>query len=93
MVAKLDVIKRSAKRFLLNAENYVDFAARNPLTKSVINNPNSTNKLCSEFAPRSPEYSKSTQNDNPISELTPNTLNSNPKIETANISPSLFALN
>ena len=93
IVAKLDVIKRSAKRFLLNAENYVDFAARNPLTKSVLNNPNSTNKLCSEFAPRSPEYSTSTQNDKPISELTPNTLNSNPKIETANISPSLFALN
>ena len=89
----MDVIKRSAKCFLLNAENYVDFAARNPLTKSVINNPNSTNKLCSEFAPRSPEYSTSTQNDNPINELTPNTLNSNPKTETANISPSLFALN
>ena len=32
IVAKLDVIKRSAKRFLLNAENYVDFAARNPPT-------------------------------------------------------------
>ena len=89
----MDVIKRSAKRFLLNAENYGNFAARNPLRKSVINNPNSTNKLCSEFAPRSPEYSTSTQNDNPISELTPNTLNSNPKIETANISASLFALN
>ena len=29
IVAKLDVIKRSAKRFLLNAENYIDFAARN----------------------------------------------------------------
>ena len=51
IVAKLDVIKRSAKRFLLNAENYVDFAARNPPTKSVINNPNSSNNLCSEFAP------------------------------------------
>ena len=25
IVAKLDVIKRSAKRFLLNTENYVDF--------------------------------------------------------------------
>ena len=93
ILAKMDVIKRSAKRFLLNAENYVDFAARNPYTKSVINNPNSTNKLCSEFAPRSPEYYTSTQNDNPISELTPNTLNCNPKIETANISHSLFALN
>ena len=93
IVAKLDVIKRSAKRFLFNAENYVDFAARNPLTKNVINNPNSTNKLCSEFAPRSPENSTSTQNDNPISELTPNTLNSNPKIKTANISHSLFAWN
>ena len=50
VVAKLDVIKRGAKRFLLNAENYVDFAARNPLTKRASNNPNSSNKLCSEFA-------------------------------------------
>ena len=93
ILAKWDVIKRSAKRFLLNAENYVDFAARNPPTKSVINNPNSTNKLCSEFAPQNPEYSTSTQIDNPISELTINNLNFNPKIETANIPHSLFALN
>ena len=57
IVAILDVIKRSAKRFLLKAENYVNFAARNPLSKSVLNNPKSTHKLCSEFAPRSPEYS------------------------------------
>ena len=27
IVAKLDVTERSAKRFLLNAENYVDFSA------------------------------------------------------------------
>ena len=93
IVAKFDVIKRSAKRFLLYAENYVDFAARNPPTKSVINNPNSTNNLCSEFAPRNPEHSKSTQIDNPISELTINNLNFNPKIETTNIPHSLFALN
>ena len=51
IVAKLNVIKRSAKRFLLNAENYFDFAAQNPLTKQASNTPNSTNKLCSEFAP------------------------------------------
>ena len=93
IVAKLDVIKRSAKRFLLNAENYVDFAARNIPTKSVINNPNSTYNLCSEFAPRNPEYSTSTQIDNPISDLTINNLNSNPKIEKTNIPHSLFALN
>ena len=93
IVAKLDVNKRSAKRFLLNAENYVDFAARNPPTKSVINNPNSTNNLCSEFAPRNPEHSTSTQIDNPISKLTINNLNSNPKIETTNIPHSLFAWN
>ena len=93
IVAKLDVIKRSVKRFLLNAENYVDFAARNPQSKSVINNPNSTNNLCSEFAPRNPEYSTSTQIVNPISELTINNIFSNPKIETTNIPHSLFALN
>ena len=33
IVAILDVTKLSAKRFLLNAENYTDFAARNPLLK------------------------------------------------------------
>ena len=93
MVAKLDVNKRSAKRFLLNAENYVDFAARNPLTKRASNNPNSSNKLCSEFAPRDPKYSAITNNDNSINELTPNNSNSNIKIETAKIPHSLFALN
>ena len=93
IVVKMDVIKRSAKCFLLNAENYVDFAARNPPTKSVINNPISTNNLSSQFAPRNPEYSTSTQIDKPISELTINNLNSNPKIETTNIPHSLFALN
>ena len=66
IVAKLDVIKRSAKRFLLNAEIYVDFAARMLLTKQASNTPNSTNKLCCEFAPRNPEYSSITDNDNSI---------------------------
>ena len=66
IVAKLDVIKRSAKRFLLNAENYVDFAARNPLTKQASNTPNSTNSLCSEFAPQNPEYTSITDSDNSI---------------------------
>ena len=93
IVAKLDVIKRSAKRFLLNAENYVDFAARNQSKKCVVNNPNSNNNLCSEFAPRNPEHSTSTQIDDSITELTINNLNSTPKIETTNIPHSLFALN
>ena len=93
IVAKLDVIKRSAKRFSLNAENYVDFAAQNQSAKCVVNNPNSTNNLCSEFAPRNPEHSTSTQIDDSISELTINNLNSIPKIETTNIPHSLFALN
>ena len=35
IVAKLDMIKRSVKRFLLNAENYDDFAVRNQLIKPV----------------------------------------------------------
>ena len=89
----MDVIKRGAKRFLLNAENYVDFAARSPLTKRASNNPNSSNKLCSEFAPRNPEFSTITNNDNSINELTTNNSNSNIEIETANIPHSLFALN
>ena len=89
----MDVIKRSAKRFLLNAENYVDFTARNPLTKQASKNPNSTNKLCSDFAPRHPEYSSITDSDNSIKKLTPNNSNSNIQIETANILHSFFALN
>ena len=82
-----------AKRFLLNAENYVDFAARNPHTKRASNNPNSSNKLGSELAPRNPEHSTITNNDNSINELTPNNPNSYIKIETANIPHSFFALN
>ena len=93
IVVKLNVIKRGAKRFLLNAENYVDFAARNPLTKRASNNSNSSNKLCSEFAPRNPDYSTIMNNDNSINELTANNFGSNIKIETANIPHSLFALN
>ena len=88
----MDVIKHSAKRFLLNAENYVNFAARNSLKKRASNNPNSSNNLCSEFAPRNPEYSTITNNDNSKNELTPNNSNSNIKIETANIPHSLLAL-
>ena len=33
IVSNLDAIKLSAERFLLNAENYTDFAAQNPLIK------------------------------------------------------------
>ena len=68
-------------------------AARNPFTKRASNNPNSSNKLRSEFAPRNPEYSTITNNDKSINELTPNNPNSNIKIETANIPHSFFALN
>ena len=45
IVAKLGVIKRSAKRFLLNAENYTDFAARNTLIKQASITSHSNNKL------------------------------------------------
>ena len=93
IVAKLDVVKRNAKRFLLNAEIYVDFKARNPLTKQASNTPNSTNKLCSEFAPWNPEYSSITDSDNSINKLTPNNSNSDIQIETAKIPHSLFAFN
>ena len=57
IIAKLDATKRSAKRFLLNAENYIDFGARNPLIKPASNNPHSSDSICSEFAPRNREYS------------------------------------
>ena len=87
------MIKRSAKRFFLNAKNYVNFAARNSNEKQASNTPNSTNKLCSDFAPRNPEYSAITENDNSISKLAPNNSNSNIQFETVNILHSLFALN
>ena len=93
IVAKLDVIKRSAISFLLNAKNYVNFAARNPLIKQVSNTPNSNSKLCSEFPQRNPEYSAITENDNSISKLEPNNSNSNLQMETVNIPHSLFSLN
>ena len=93
IVAKLDAIKRSAKSFLLNAKNYTDFAARNPLIKPASNIPNSNDQLCSEFEPQKREHSAITQNGNTISKLTPNYSNSNAQIEKANIPHSLFALN
>ena len=93
IVAKLDVNKRGEKRFLLNAENYIDFSTRNPLLKQASNTPNSINKLGSEFAPRNPEYSAIKENDNTISKSAPNISNSNLRIETTNIPHSIFALN
>ena len=90
IVAKLDAIKRSAKRFLLNAENYTDFAARNPFMKLVATNSHSCDKLCSKFAPQNHEYSKITNNDNTIRELTPNNSHSADKIEVTNIPHSLL---
>ena len=63
IVAKLDVIKRSEKRFLMKAEKYIDFAARNPLIKQASNTPHSTNRLCNEFVRRNPEYSAIMEND------------------------------
>ena len=93
IVAKLDVIKLGAKRFLLNAENYIDFAAQNPLLKQAWNTSNSINKLGSKFAPRNPDYSAITEYDDSISKLATNNSNSNPQIETTKIPHSLFALN
>ena len=60
IVAKLDAIKRSAKRFLLNAEHYTNCAVRNPLIKPASNNPHSSDKICSEFKPRNREFSEFT---------------------------------
>ena len=72
IIAKLDDIERSAKRYPLNTENYTDFAARNTLIKSAANNSHTNDNLCSDFAPRNREYSEITNNDNTIRELTPN---------------------
>ena len=93
IVAKFYAIKLNAKGFLLNTENYTNFAARNPLMKLVANKSHSSDKLCSEFAPRNHEYSESTDNDNTISEITPNNSHSSNEIETKNFPHSLFALN
>ena len=87
------MIKRGAKRFLLNAESYIDFAAQNPLLKQASNTPNSINNLGSDFAPPNPEYSAITEYDNTISKLALDDSNSNLKIDTINIPHSFFALN
>ena len=78
---------------LLNVENYIDFAAPNPLLKQASNTRNSINKLGSELALRNPEYSAITEYDNTITKLAPKNSNSNLQIETTNIPHSLFALN
>ena len=93
IVAKLDVIKRGAKRFLLNAESYIDFAAQNPLLKQASNTPNSINKLGSEFTPRNPDNSATTEYDNTISKLALNNSNSTLQMDKINIPYSFFALN
>ena len=93
IVAKLNAIKRSAKRLSFNAENYTDFAERNPLIKPASNNPHSSDKICSAFAPQNREYFEITQNSNTISNLKPNNTHSKDKIENANIPHPLFALN
>ena len=88
--AILDAIKRSAKRFYLNAENYNDFAVPNPLIKLAAKNSHSSNNICSEFAPRNREYSEITNNDNTNRKLTPNNSHSSNLIETKNNSHSLL---
>ena len=93
IVAKLNAIKRSTNFFLLNAENYTDFASQNPLIKPALNNPHSNDKICSAFAQRNRKYSEITQNSYTINKLTTNNSHSNDKIENANIPHSLFALN
>ena len=93
IVAKFDVIKRSAKRFLLSAENYTGFAARNSIIKQASNTPHSNGKFSCEFAPRNREHSSITENDITIGKLAPNNLVSYTQTETANIPHSLFASN
>ena len=93
IVPKLYSIKRRAKRFLLNTEFYTNFAERNPLIKSDANILNFSDKLCSEIAPRNLEYSEITNNDNIISEVTPNYCHSFTTNETTQILASLFAYN
>ena len=93
IVSNLDAIKLSAKRFLLNAENYTDFAAQNPLIKLDAKNSNSSVKLCSEFDSQNREYSKITNNDNTISELTPKNSHSSTINWTTHIPQSLFVFN
>ena len=90
--AKLDAIKCSAERFLLNAESYTDFAVRNPSIKLASNNSHSIVKLRSKFAPRNRENSETTNNGNTISELTPNNSQSTDKIENTNIPHSFSCL-
>ena len=89
----MGAIRRSAKRFLLNVQNYTDFAAQDPLTKPASNTTHSSDKIYSEFAPQNRENSEITNNGTTISELTPNNSHTTDKIDNANIPQSFFALN
>ena len=79
--AKLEATNRIAKRFLLNAENYNDFMARNPSIKPASNNLHYNYK----------NY-EITQSSNTIDELTPNNSHTDDKIKNASIPPSVFCL-
>ena len=92
IVAKMDALKNSAKRFLLNAEIYTDFAAPISLVKPALNNQLFNDRNCSAFAPRHREYSEITQNSNTISKLTPNNSHSKDTIEITKIPHLLFDL-
>ena len=65
----VDYISRDPKRFLLNVENYTDFAAANSIIKQSSNTPHSNDKLGSDFAPRNREFSAIPDNDNTIGKI------------------------
>ena len=77
IVGKLDAIKRSAKRFLLNAKNYTDFEERSASgNRTQMKRIHLTNYAANVHREINCEHSANTNSDNIISKLTPNCCNS-----------------
>ena len=93
IVAKLDAIKRSEKRFLLIFQFYGDSAEQKVVFKVDANILNNSDKICSEFAARKQKYSKISYSDNKISKLNSNHCNSTNLDNATHISNSLSAFN
>ena len=93
IVAKLDAIKRSEKRFVLIFQFYKDFAEQKVVFKPDANILNNSDKICSEFKARNQKYSNISSSENIKSKLNFNHCNSTTLDNATHIPNSLFAFN
>ena len=93
IVAKLDAIKRSEKRFFLIFQFYKDFAEQKVAFKPDANILNNSDKICSEFKARNRKYSNISSSENIKSKLNFNHCNSTTLDNATHIQNSLSAFN